>query len=735
MRRCLVLLVVIFSVFVPGVEGESQRLTLEAIFAGDELLSENPTNLTWHPDGETLLYLQESPEGAKLWRESAATGERRRVVGWKAMLDELKGLRPNHVEPPMDEVSSAVRARYDLAVNPNGSTLVGLVAGDLYRLDLATGEARFLTEGRTLELFPTFDPAGDRLAFVREGDLWVLDLESRTEVQITDRGDQQTLGNGIADWVYEEELDVRRSFWWSPDGQKLLFVQYDTARVGRFTLTDELALYARVERQSYPKAGAANPVVRLGVVPVAAPREVKWVSLGEERDVYLPRAGWCPDGSVWYQVMNRDQTALELRVADPDSGVSRVLLREHDPAWVNVRNDMLFLDDKTFVWGSDRDGWRHLYLYNVDGTLKRRLTSGSWQVEEVYGTDASGSNLLVLATEKDPRERHVYTVPLADGSLDRLTTEAGTHQALLAPGGAMWVDTWSSLDTPHRIEVMGDGGRRLRTLATGAIPALDVYQLVPFELGTIDAADGTTLYTGMVRPSDFDPKKKYPVVLYVYGGPHAQIVTNEWGKRRQLFFNMLAQRGMVVFWLDNRGTWGRGKAFETIVHRRLGDIEDEDQLAGLTKLMQQPWVDRDRIAVYGGSYGGFMALTCMLRHPEVFRAGIAYAPVTDWRLYDSVYAERYMDRPQDNPEGYERSAPIIAAEKLAGRLLLVHGTMDNNVHMQNTLRLVDKLASAGLTFDLMLYPRVRHGVRVSHFKLQFHRLKTEFLERHLLGEP
>ncbi|MFQ5791474.1 MAG: prolyl oligopeptidase family serine peptidase, partial [Acidobacteriota bacterium] len=361
----------------------------------------------------------------------------------------------------------------------------------------------------------------------------------------------------------------------------------------------------------------------------------------------------------------------------------------------------------------------------------RRLTGGPWQVEAVYGLDAAKTQVFFQATEKDPRERHVYRVKLDGTGLTRISKEAGTHRALLAPGGDYWIGTFSSISTPPRIELLRGDGERVRTLSAGTIPALDRYELGPIELGTLHTDDGETLYTSLIKPPDFDPSKKYPVLVYVYGGPRAQMVRNRWGGRRSLFFHYLAQQGLVVFWLDNRGSWGRGKAFEAVIHRKLGEWELKDQVTGVEYLKGQPWVDGERIGVYGGSYGGYMALTCMLKAPEHFKVGIAYAPVTDWRFYDTIYTERDMDTPRDNPEGYRRSAPLHFASGLRGKLLLFHGTMDNNVHLQNTVQMIEELVKAGKQFELMLYPRVRHGIRTSRFKLHFHKQKAEFLVRNL----
>jgi dipeptidyl-peptidase-4 len=707
-------------------------LTLEAIFSGETLVPREPEGLVWAPDGRSLLYRMQDGGRTGLFRFEVASGTTTRLADWDGVLEALKQQRPGYVEPLLDDVNRTGRFRFDPVPSPDGRQLVGTVAGDLFAFDLETRGARFLTSGPAPESFFSFSPDGGRLAFVREADLYLLDLASGAETRLTDRAGNEAVLNGVSDWVYEEELGLRRSYWWSPDGTRIAYLRFDVSAIPPFPITDELEPIAGLELQRYPQAGSANSTVRLGVLDLRSGRTT-WIDTGAETDVYLARAGWWPDGrGVWYQWLDRAQTRLELRLADPATGASRTLVVEQDPAWVNVRDDLAFVDAERFVWSSERDGWRHLYLYRRGGQLERRLTQGRWQVEAVYGFDAA-RRVYFQATEKDPRERHLYRVGLDGSGLVRLTTADGTHAGALAPSGTHLIDTWSSLTQPTRVELLDADGRRQALLSDGVIPALADKPLLPVELGALKSADGQTLHTALIRPPVLDPTRKHPVLVYVYGGPHAQTVTNTWDDRRRLFFQYLAERGLAVFWLDNRGSWGRGHAFEAAVHRRLGTIELEDQLAGVAWLKAQPWVDPQRIGVYGGSYGGFMALTCLLKAPEVFRAGVAYAPVTDWRFYDTIYTERYMQTPAANPDGYRESAPLGAAERLAGKLFLIHGTMDNNVHLQNSLALVDRLARADKLFAFLAYPRVRHGIRTSAVKRHFHQAKADFLLRELVG--
>ena len=730
MRRGVLLITLVLISALVAAQEPLERPTLEAVFEDKALELESLNNLMWLPDGEHILYWTSKGDVNELWRQSVATGDRGLAANWAAVLEQLGEQRPGWQKPSPGDVNSSASHRTTPVLSPDGTTLAGGAAGDLYLFDLETATARFLTGDAEQEIYPAFSPDGSRLGFVKGGDIYWVDLETGVVHRVTNRGTNRFLLNGVADWVYEEELDVERSYWWSPDGTRIAFLQFDDSPVGIVPITGDNMPYPELEQQFYPKAGTANPVVHLGVVGING-GEPLWMDTGAG-DFYLPRAGWTPDGRVWVQRLNRDQNVHDLMVSNPTTGKTKTLLTDRDSAWINIRDDLFFLGDGRFLWTSERDGWRHLYLYGADGSLQKRLTSGEWQIEKVYGVDADETAVFFQANLSDPRHKHVYRLSLDGGKVMILDDQPrGVHTGYLSPDGVLLVDHWSTRDTPPRADLLAADGRVVRRLWESG-DELKSWDLLPVEAGSLAADDGTELYSLLIRPRDFDPGKRYPVVLYVYGGPNSQGTADRWNSAIHNTYRLFAEMGIATFLVDNRGTWGRGHEFETVIHRRLGEYEVADNLKAAEWLKSQSWVDPERIAVYGGSYGGYMTLLLMLQAPDVFRAGIAYAPVTDWRLYDTIYTERYMDTPQDNPEGYKASAPLTYAENLEGALLLVHGAMDNNVHLQNSLQLIGKLAAADNAFEFMVYPQTRHGVRRSKYALHFHRLKINFLRRNLL---
>jgi dipeptidyl-peptidase-4 len=463
--------------------------------------------------------------------------------------------------------------------------------------------------------------------------------------------------------------------------------------------------------ERYPTAGGANPIVRVLVAPLNG-AESRVMDIGGETDIYIPRVNWLTDSKhIAIQRLNRAQTMLELLIADASTGKSRMILNQSDANWINISDDLYFLKDgKRFLWSSEQSGYRHLYLYDLEGKQLAQLTKGDWEVSAVDAVDETKGLVYFTATEKSPRERHVYRVALDGTGFTRVTKEEGTHAAVFAPNSAAFYDTYSNIAAPPRQDLFRADGSRIATINENKIAELADYHLSPMEFVAVKSRDGVQLNASLIKPPNFDAQKKYPVLVYTYGGPHAQVVRNAWGGANFLWHELMAQKGYIIFSLDNRGSAGRGHAFETPLHFRMGAQELSDQRDGVQYLKSLPYVDASRIGIWGWSYGGHMTLHAMFEAGDDFKAGFAGGPVTDWRYYDSIYTERYLGLPQKNEKGYQDSSPVKYAAQLKGKLMIAHGTGDDNVHFANTLAVINDLIETGKYVEVLAFPGRGHGV-------------------------
>ena len=605
------------------------------------------------------------------------------------------------------------------------------LASDLFVWDFNDETLTRLTHGPEDEELARFSPDGRSLAFVREADLYVVDLGGN-ELRLTTGGGENTL-NGKLDWVYQEEIYGRGNYqahWWSPDGRHLAFLQSDERDVPRFTVVDHVPFRPPLEVYPYPKAGDPNPRVRLAVAK-ANGGGITWVDPGlyGHSEILIVNVAFSPDGDVWYQIQDRRQTFLDLHRADPATGESERVLREESHAWVNVLGPPRFLEDGGFLWLSERTGFQHLYRYDEDGKLARTLTDGRWEVRSLNAVDEEAGFAYVSGTYRSALGADVLRVSL-DGSAPALLTEApGSHRGSFPEDGSIghWIATSSDLHTPTTMTLRNaDDGATVRELGGGDVPDLERFDISQPELLTIATSDGVDLEAMLIRPHGFDPDRVYPAWVHVYGGPHAQQVRNGWLGSRGMWFQYLAQQGIVVLVVDNRISSGKGVESTWPVYRNFGEQELIDLVEAVDWLGAKPWVDAERIGLDGWSFGGYMTLYALTRSDR-FRAGIAGGSVVDWRAYDSIYTERYMSTPDDNPDGYDRTSVLESAGDLHGDLLIVHGTMDDNVHMQNTLQMAWKLQKAGKPFEMMLYPKSRHGVTDPDLSLHLRETMARFI--------
>ncbi len=677
--------------------------------------------MAWSPDGRRLTYVWDEKGGEEkeetLWSLDAATGKREPLADLSRLGEDGKSL-----------------ALDSYVWSPKGDSLLLISKGDLYLFSLETRKLRRLTKTVAEEGDPGFSPDGRRIAFVRDFDLYVMDAATGKETRLTRDGKENVALNGVTDWVYGEEIWDRHpeAYWWSPDGSRIAYYHFDEQAVEMYPLVDSSPLYPKVNWQRYPKAGEPNPKVRIGVVS-ASGGKTTWIETGDP-DAYLARVAWTPKGdAVAIQRLNRGQTQLDLLRCQPATGACSTLLSESWKTWINLGDDFRFLPDGRFVWGSERSNWRRLYLYGADGKLIRPLTPEGWVIGALDAVADDGTWALVTGyptSSLGAIDRKIARVRLDGANADGwevLTPDPGQHQAVASSKTGAWVHTWSDADTPPRVEVRpADGGHPL-TLPT-APPKIDYASLPKWEFLTIPGPDGSKLPARILKPAGFDPARRYPVITYHYGGPNSQVVSNSWSPR-DVWHKVMAQRGFVVFSLDNQSSLFFGKAGEDRDYHDLGPVNLAGQLAGVDYLKTLPWVDSTRIGLWGWSGGGSNTLYCILKKPGVWKAAVAGAPVTDWKLYDTIWTERYFGLPKENADGYKDSALTYAAN-LKDHLLIVHGLADDNVHPQNTIQMSDAFVKAGVPFEQALYPGQKHGFKPVSSR-HFYARAAEFFEREL----
>jgi dipeptidyl-peptidase-4 len=731
----------------PSTPPPPQGLTLEAI-TGDAPLS-GPTLLKPQiaPDGSRVTFLRGRDDDRNrldLWSFEVATGATARLVnaddvlaGEEVLSDEEKARRER-------QRTAALSGIVDYQWSPDGKTLLFPLGGELYLYDLArTGKdaVRKLTTGQGFATDPKVSPKGGFVSFIRGRNLWVIDLATGREAQLTADGGG-AIGNGVAEFVADEEMDRHTGYWWAPDDSAIAFARIDESGVPIQKRYEVYADRTEVVEQRYPAAGDPNVAIRLGTIAPQAGAQPTWIDLGPDADIYLTRVDWRDPQHLTFQRQSRDQRRLDLIEVALASGKQRVLLTETSKTWVPLHNDLRFLKDGRFLWASERSGFEHLYVVSRDGRRVRALTSGDWPVDALLAVDEAKGLVYFSAGrtadgKADARQSQIHAVPLAGGAIRTLSTTPGMHSAVFAKNASVYVDSWSNARTPPRIALHRADGSLVANLIDND-PAQPTHPYArflaahrPVEFGTLTAADGRTpLHYSLIKPADFDPAKRYPVVVYVYGGPAVQTVTDSWPGRGDHFFNQyLAQQGYVVFSLDNRGTPRRGAAFGGALYGKQGTVEVDDQRAGVAWLRAQPWVDGARIGVYGWSNGGYMALMMLAKAPDDYACGVSGAPVTDWALYDTHYTERYMDHPKTNPEGYREASVFTHVEGIRpNALLLIHGMADDNVLFANSTKLMSELQKRAVPFELMTYPGAKHGLRGRDL-LHRYRLSEAFLDR------
>jgi dipeptidyl-peptidase-4 len=692
-------------------QGVPPGLSVDRIY-GEPSLSGHPTSgIAWEPDGKHLSFFKELAGGAgkgdqkELWRMDAASGESRLLVSAEKLESVLPVEGGNATQAT--GLGRHAPAQYQWA--PDGGALLFQGPKSLAWFDLKTQSARALVSGNQEIADAKISPDGRRVSFVRDHNLWLVGVADGKEHAFT-RGGTEEVREGELDWVYPEELETTTAYWWAPDSSAIAYLEMDERKVTQYPLVDFASYTGEADDERYPVAGGKNPIVRVlvGSVDKGEPRVM---DTGAETDIYIPRVNWLVDSKhVAIQRLDRAQTLLDLLIADAGSGKARVALTEKDLYWINVSDDLTFLKDgKRFLWSSERSGYRHIYLYDLEGKQLAQVTQGKWEVFAVRAVDEAKGRVYFTAAEKSPLERHVYRASLDGSGFTRITKEDGTHGVNFAPDASAFVDTYSNSMNPPRQDLVRTDGSRVAALNENRVAEIANLHLSPVEFLSVRSHDGVDLNAMMIKPPDFDPAKKYPVLVYTYGGPHAQVVVNAWEGSTFLWHQFMAQKGFIIFALDNRGSAGRGHLFEEPIHFRFGAQELSDQRDGAAYLKSLPYVDGDRIGIWGWSFGGHMTLHAVFEDSEDFKVGFAGGPVTDWHYYDSIYTERYLGLLPQNEESYQESSPIQNAAKLKGKLLIAHGTGDDNVHYANTLSLINEMIEAGKYVEVMAFPGRGHG--------------------------
>jgi dipeptidyl-peptidase-4 len=709
--KSLAFLAVLLATFnVPAIAQQPPaKYTIADIFKHPGLTGFHPKSIEWSPNGKYVSFLlrRKGKKLADLHILNAKTGKEVAVINGKVLAGAA--------EPPStikNERKRDLVTRYGVNIydwSPKGDFLIYSSHNQIYRYDPSSKKSTVITHETGGKSDPKISPNERWIAYVTNDDVHYVSINGGKVHSVAPHREQ--ILNGGVDWVYREELDLQSGYAWSPDSTSIAFLQFNQHPVPTYPLVNALPHHPTVYEQKYPAAGDPNPIVRLGVHSIKTD-ETTWVKAAGQPDTYLPRFGWLPNGHRLYlTVLNRLQTHERLLTADPETGKTQTLLAETDPYWIDVTDNFHFFKHRDrFVWGTNRDGWYHLYLFDRKGNAVRDLTPGSFNVQKLQGVDEQHGWVYYTASPRTPLYTDLYRVSLNGGKPERVTEHDGTHSISMSPHAKHYLDTFSKTLRPPSIALDAANGKRVTLIQAAA--KVSQYDFQKPEFFTILAADGKTkLYARMIKPPHFDPHKHYPVIMYQYGGPHARpVVRDAWGGSGAFFNQRLARQGFILFSVDNRAATYFSHRRQALIKHRFGKIELADQLAAVKWLKSKSFVDSKRIGIWGWSYGGYMTTYELTHSPGTWKAAIAVAPVTKWTDYDSIYTERYLGLPQNNRKGYRESSSVFDVPKLSDHLLLVAGTGDDNVHFQNSLQFIQAMIDAGKPFKLMIYPNKTHGI-------------------------
>ena len=728
MKNLLLIAIIVMS------NTQAKNLTIERIFSSPSLSGTSMRNVKFSPDGKRVTFLQgkaENKDQFDLWEYNIASKNKQQLVDSSVLLPEGEILSAEEKARRERQRTANLSGIVEYSWSKDGQQILFPLGGNLFVYQLQNHQAKQITDSKDFDTDSRFSPKGNFVSFVRKQNIYMVDLSMYTEIQLTFDG-KDTIKNGMAEFVAQEEMDRDTGYWWSPDEKYIATIQVDESPVSVTQRYEINAENIEIVNQRYPYTGDPNVLVKLSILDIQTKKNT-WITLGDNTDIYLTRVKWLPDSQqVSYQIMQRNQQKSELFFADL-SAHSETILNETSQSWLNLHNDLYFLKDQTFIWASERDGFNHLYHYKNSGELIKQLTHGSWVVDAIEAIDKDKGLVYFTASKTSATEKHLYVVDLNASEPRKITRKSGWHEITMDENAYYFIDNWSDRDHPTSTYLFNVAGDLQITLNDNTINKdhpyyryLNAHQKTTF--GELKTIDGDVLNYRIILPKDFDAKNKYPVFLYTYGGPHAQVVTKSWGRSIDQY---MAQQGFIVFALDNRGSARRGLAFESALYKHMGGVEIVDQLTGVNYLKSLDYVDTNKIGIFGWSYGGFMTLKAVTKS-DAFAIGVAVAPVTDYKLYDTFYTERYMSTPQLNAEGYKTTAVFDDVKNIKNPLLVIHGMADDNVLFTNSTKLFKAMQDAGVLYDSVIYPGGKHGI--SGEKPQIHVWKTisQYFIKHLI---
>jgi dipeptidyl-peptidase 4 len=719
----------LFILFYFNFQLYAQKLTLEEIFLSDKFKGKTINNIQWKPDGTSFTFTKNNEETnlADIYEHSISAGEEKLLAAGSDLVYNESPIK-------MSKYSWTDDGKYLLITGPETAIWRHSKQAPYFLFEVNTQTLTPLADGNSALKNVKLSPDGQKVGYVKEHNIYVTDLETGEEKAITKDGTANIL-NGEFDWVYEEEFSIADAWRWSPDGKKIAFWRMDQTRVKEFYLIDESGIYNKVSSLKYPKTGEQNSIVQIGIADIES-ETISWMDIGSGDDFYIPRIFWTNSSDILAILkLNRHQNYVELLFADSESGNSKVIIEDKNSTWVDVKQDIMFLKDSDqIIMTSERSNFNHAYLYDYSGNLINQITTGDWEISSLSGVDEKNRLLYFIGKKESPIEQHLYRINLSGKNLQNISQDTGWHEANYSPTIKNFIHFFSDVETPTKIALRNSDGSLVRMLEENKIENVEDYNLIFPEFIKVYTSDGSVLNAYIMKPENYEEDKKYPVIVFGYGGPGSQTVVNRWGsgsqsyhvQQRLLWHNHMLQQGYIIFCVDNRGTGGRGKLFKNFAYGDISKWAVNDHVEAAEYLSTLSYIDKNRIGFWGWSGGGYLALMLMTKGAPHFKAAVSVAPVSDFRLYDAIWTERYMGLLNENIEGYESASAFTYADKLVGNLLIIHGTTDDNVHYQNTLQMASSLQQYGKQFDLMIYPNKNH--RIDGGSTQYHLFKkiTEF---------